>query len=254
MWDWLGQLETLRRGRSPFAIATVVGTSGSTPRELGAKLLVQQDGRFFGTVGGGQLEQLVLRDARTVLTRGAAERFKYPLGPKAGQCCGGVMEVLIEPVGVGPRLFLFGGGHVAQALCQVLAETSFSVDLVEEREEWLHAPSLPVSVVRHAEPWEDFLSQSHWDAEKTFVAVMTHRHDLDEAILSAVLLKPTRYVGLIGSVTKWSRFKARLLEQGQTPGALDRVHCPIGLPIGGKSPKEVAISVAAELLQLFHRA
>src|SRR5207245_2420444 len=103
--------------RRPIAVVTVVAVSGSTPRELGAKMLVREDGRFLGTIGGGQLEHRVLEDARGCLARGETKTLRYPLGAKAGQCCGGVMDLLVETLNTGPRLYLFGGGHVGQALC-----------------------------------------------------------------------------------------------------------------------------------------
>lgn len=252
MWNWVGQLETLRQSGRPVAIVTVAGVSGSTPREPGAKMLVVAD-RFYGTIGGGQLEQQVIADARSCLASDAPRTFRYPLGAKFGQCCGGVMDVLVETLNTGPTLLLFGAGHVAQALCQVLEGTPFRVELVDERKEWLSAEGLPESVLCHEEPGEDFVASATFDPERTFVAIMTHRHDLDQALVAALVDKPVRYLGLIGSRAKWHRFRSRLEQRGFTAERLDRVRCPIGLPIGGKSPREVAISVAAELLQQYHR-
>lgn len=205
-----------------------------------------------GTVGGGQLEHRVISDARRCLETGQPERLRYPLGAKAAQCCGGVMELLVETVNAGPSLVLFGGGHVGQALCQVLVDTPFRVRLVEERAEWRDAPEVPGGVVRETAGWEEVLSETRWNAESSYVAVMTHRHDLDEEIVAAFLATPTRYLGLIGSVTKWARFRHRLAGRGHSEEQLARVVCPIGLPLGGKSPREVAISVAAQLLGIHH--
>lgn len=252
MWSWVQKLEALHREAKPVAVVTVVSTSGSTPREVGAKMLVEEGTAFFGTIGGGQLEQLVLNDARACLRQRQSRSFRYPLGAKAGQCCGGVMEILVESLNVGPRLYLFGGGHVAQALCSVLQGTPFQVELVEQRPEWVEAEGLPSEVERHAEPWEDFVDTARWDAERTYVAVMTHRHDTDQDIVASLLSRPVKYLGLIGSDLKWKRFRERLLQRGFTEAQLDRVKCPIGIPLGGKAPKEVAISVAAELLAIHH--
>jgi xanthine dehydrogenase accessory factor len=252
MWNWVGQLEQLQRTGRPVAVVTVVGCSNSTPREVGAKMLVDAE-RFFGTIGGGRVEEMILADARACLAAGSTRTFRYPLGAKAGQCCGGVMDVLVETLNSGPNLVLFGAGHVGQALCQVLEGTPFTVDLVDERPEWLHREGLPASVRRHEEAGEDFIATARLDPERTYVAIMTHQHDLDQALVAALLDKPLRYLGLIGSKAKWHRFRSRLEQRGVTAEQLDRVRCPIGLPIGGKSPREVAISVAAELLQQLHR-
>jgi xanthine dehydrogenase accessory factor len=250
-FDWIQKLAELRDAGRPVAVVTVVGVSGSTPREVGAKMLVTADA-FFGTIGGGHLEQLATADARRCLAEAQARTFRYPLGAKAGQCCGGVMDILVEPLNVGPRLYLFGGGHVGQAICQVLEGTPFDVHLIEERAEWSDAATLPGSVRRHLVEPDEFIAEASFDATRTYVAVMTHRHDLDQEIVAALVRKPLRFLGLIGSAAKWHRFQQRLLARGYSEAELARVSCPIGLPIGGKSPKEVAVSVASELIALHH--
>jgi xanthine dehydrogenase accessory factor len=252
MWNWAGKLDELEREGHPVGIVTVVSVAGSTPCALGAKMLVLSDGRFFGTVGGGHLERLAMDDARACVQAGEPKRFRYPLGAKAGQCCGGVVETFVEVTGVGPALYLFGAGHVGQALVKTLGGTPFRVHVIDEREEWMADGVLPVEVRRHACPWDEFVDGARWDASRTYVAVMTHRHDTDQDIIGALLDKPTRYLGLIGSQTKWARFKERLGARGATEAQLARVRCPIGLDIGGKAPQEVAVSVAAELLKVHH--
>jgi xanthine dehydrogenase accessory factor len=252
MWDWLSKLNELRNSGEKVAIVTAASVSGSTPCEVGAKMLVVRDGRFFGTIGGGHLEELCLEGARLALGSGKASTTRYPLGARAGQCCGGVVDVLIEILGTGPTLYLFGAGHVGQAVCRTLVGTPFAIHAIDERAEWIS--ELPKGVLRHHGAWDDFADAAPWDAESTYVAVMTHRHDTDQDIVGAVVRKPAKYIGLIGSRTKWARFQNRLGARGWTDEELARVRCPIGLPIGGKAPQEVAISVAAELLKTLHEA
>ncbi|NPC70025.1 xanthine dehydrogenase accessory protein XdhC [Corallococcus sp. AB004] len=252
MWNWVHQLAEWAREDTPFAVVTVTECKGSTPAPPGAKLLVRADGTFHGTIGGGHLEQLVLQDARACLARGEARTFRYPLGAKLGQCCGGVVDVFVEPVNHGPQLYLFGAGHVGQALCRVLEGTPFRVHLVDERAEWVQSPQVPAGVVRHEEAWDEFASRAVWDEQRTYVAVMTHRHDVDQDIIAFAIQKPARYIGLIGSDTKWARFRQRLEAKGMPARQVGRVQCPMGLPTGGKSPQEVAVSIAAGLLQLHH--
>lgn len=252
MWDWASKLSELRTGDRPVAVVTVVSAAGSTPAGVGAKMLVAQGGEIFGTIGGGHLEQLATADALACLASGESKTFRYPLGAKAGQCCGGVVETLVEALGTGPQLYLFGAGHVGQALCRVLAGTPFSVHAIDGRAEWLGADGLPGAVRRHAEAWDEFVDAARWDESKTYVAIMTHRHDLDQEIVAKAIERPARYIGLIGSKTKWNRFRDRLLARGVPEEKLARVKCPIGLDIGGKSPQEVAVSIAAELLKTLH--
>jgi xanthine dehydrogenase accessory factor len=250
MWNWAAKLEELREAGAPAALITVVRCTGSCPVAPGAKMIALAEGPSFGTIGGGHLEQLAIGDARKALGNGEPQMLRYPLGATAGQCCGGVVEVFIEPLNSGPRLYLFGAGHVGQALCKVLQQTPFIVHAIDERPDWMDA--VPAEVRKHCGPWDVFAGDAVWSAERTYVAVMTHRHDLDEAIIADVVGRPTRYIGLIGSEVKWRRFRDRLEGRGLSAELLGRVRCPIGLDIGGKSPAEVAVSVAAELLSVHH--
>lgn len=253
-WNWISKLEELRKAGRPFVSVTVIQCTGSTPREVGAKMLVLADGTFFGTIGGGHLEQLAIEDARKGIVEGASKNIRYPLGAKTGQCCGGIVELLFEVLGTGPRLYLFGAGHVGQAVCKTLSGTPFSVHLIDERKEWIDSPGVAPDAIRHLSEWEDFVEQAEWDSERTYVAIMTFRHDTDERILEDLLRKKrkTRYLGLIGSRSKWERFRQRLIARDITEDALSTVHCPLGLPVGGKAPQEVAISLAAELLKTYY--
>jgi xanthine dehydrogenase accessory factor len=248
VWDWIAKSGELAKLGRPFAIVTVVRAAGSTPAGVGAKMIVRDDGAFFGTIGGGHLEQLALGDAQRCLSEGASRTFHYALGASAGQCCGGVVDAFVEVVGTGPRLYLFGAGHVAQALCRVLEGTPFAVEVIDERAEWLER--LPSHVTRHAAPWDEV--DPIWDPARTHVAIMTHRHDVDQDIVAAIVRKPVKYIGLVGSRTKWEKFRTRLSARGYTVEELARVKCPIGLDLGGKSPQEVALSIAAELLRVHH--
>src|SRR5579859_7074973 len=151
MSAWLRKLGELDEQGTPAALVTVVRCQGSTPAAPGAKMVVLADGTFVGTVGGGHLEQLVIEDAVTCLAACESKTFRYPLGAAAGQCCGGVVETFVDVLGTGPQLYLFGAGHVAQALCRVLVGTPFVVHAVDERDDWMGA--LPDGVRRHAVPW-----------------------------------------------------------------------------------------------------
>lgn len=251
MWDWISKLDELRRDSRPAVLVTVTKSTGSTPREIGAKMIVLADGTFFGTIGGGSIEHLALADARRCLEEGESKTIDYPLYEKAGMVCGGRMELLMDVLNQNPRLYLFGAGHVGQALCQTLVGTPFTVHLVDDREEWILSQKLPKEVIRHPTHWNAFISSAAWD-EKTFVAIMTPEHKSDQEVTQAVIKHPARYIGLMGSTKKWQEVKTNLLRGGATEEELARITCPIGLPIGGKSPQEIAISIAAELLKIHY--
>lgn len=252
MWHWLNRAQELAATGQVFALVTVTAIKGSTPREPGAKLLVFPDGRFEGTIGGGQLEKLVLEDAQKRLAEAVNASGNYPLCFRTGQCCGGAVETFVEVVGLGPKLYVFGAGHVGQSLCQTMMGTPFSVHAVDARREWIEHAGLPSGVVRHHEDPLRFVERLAWDRQRTYVAIMTHDHQLDLDLTFAISRKPARFIGLIGSETKWQRFQQRLAALGATKDEVQRIHCPIGVGNFGKAPREVAISAAAQLLKLHH--
>jgi xanthine dehydrogenase accessory factor len=246
-FDWLAVLTAVRD--RPHVLVTVVGVTGSVPRGVGTRMIVDHAGQRHGTLGGGNLERLVLELAREQLGRAGMSRERYPLGARAGQCCGGSVEVLVESVVPAPRLVLFGAGHVGQAVVRVLAPTRFAVTVVEERPEWIAA--LPEGTEVYELGWDLFMEQHAW-GPGTYVAIMTHSHAVDREVLYAVLGVQTEYVGLIGSVTKWRRFREDLGALGVAAADLDRVNCPIGLGRWGKEPGDIAVSLAAELTKRAH--
>ncbi len=252
MHQHLDKLSQLARDNVPHALVTITATSGSTPREPGTKMIVLSDGRFFGTIGGGHLEQLVIADAQKCLAEQQSKSLRYPLAAKAGQCCGGSVDVFIEAIGARPELFVFGAGHVGLAVARVFQGTPFLVHLIDEREEWIGRDDIPREVVKHPLPWDAALHELRFDAERSHAVIMTHRHDTDQDLVEALVKRPLAYLGLIGSRAKWARFQQRLSRRGVGEAELARVRCPIGLPIGGKAPQEVAISLAAELLERHH--
>jgi xanthine dehydrogenase accessory factor len=164
-----------------------------------------------------------------------------------GQCCGGRVEVFFEPVMAKKSATLFGGGHVGRAVAQVLSKMPFDVSVVDARPEWSGREGLPEDIrVCRADPVEYARSRS-W-SENDAVCIFTHNHDLDFALASFFLTQPVGYLGLIGSEHKSQVFQAKL---GDSLAELweEKMHCPMGLPLESKSPKVIAVSIAAELLK-----
>ncbi|MBI4126297.1 MAG: xanthine dehydrogenase accessory protein XdhC [Deltaproteobacteria bacterium] len=254
MWNWLDKLTELKQQGTSCALVTIVENRGSSPREAGAKMVVLPDGTFFGTIGGGNLEHQALLDAKACLEERAPKRIRYVLCRKLGQCCGGVVEVFMDIMNTEPLAYIFGAGHVGQALARALSGTPFATHLIDDRVEWINADHLPADVARHESSWEAFVEKATWDDERTSAIVMTYSHDRDRNIIEAITKLPARFIGLIGSKNKWLEFQLRLRDKGISPEKLARVRCPIGLDIGGKSPQEVALSIAAELVQLHHQS
>ncbi len=252
MWNWIGKLEELQKRGEVFVVATMVSVSGSVPREVGAKMIVLADGTIFGTIGGGGIEKLVINDAKNIVLDGESRVKKYSLKAEAGMSCGGAAEVLYEVINKGPKLYVFGAGHVAQALCRTLIGSPFRVELIDWREEWVMSTKIPDGVIRHKKSWQDFIAQAPWSVNDTYVVIMTYAHSEDEVVLEEVLKHETKYVGLMGSKTKWKELGGNIAKRGMSEKKLNDVFCPIGLKLGGKSPTEISISIAAEILQVYY--
>ena len=241
---------------------------GSAPRETGACMLVGP-GFAQGSIGGGHLEWHAQRRARELLAQWATApdpgpplRETHALGPSLGQCCGGVVTLEyaasrlreLPPPAPLLRLQLHGAGHVGRALVRLLRTLPCEVDWIDERDEAFAGfePGPQGSPARIRQ-----LAVDSPDAEVAlappggFVLVMTHSHELDARICEAALRRDDLgLVGLIGSRTKRARFEHRWLARGLAPQALQRLHCPIGVPgITGKQPEVLALAVAAQLLQ-----
>jgi xanthine dehydrogenase accessory factor len=274
----------------PALVVIVEEIKGSTPRGTGTRMLVSLDA-VDGTIGGGHLEWQAISLARQALSEAgqsvSAWSQTFPLGPTLGQCCGGVVSLRFEPLGAAalqawvmppPRfhLELHGAGHVGQALIKLLADLDCTVRWIDERADDLDglmrgasasalhperqraAPGMPEAALLASLPshitWlpTDAADQEVADAPpQACHLVLTHRHDLDLRIVTAVLRRGDfHFAGMIGSMSKRAKFHHRLAELGISPDTLARLSCPIGLPeLPGKEPAVIAISVMAQLLQ-----
>jgi xanthine dehydrogenase accessory factor len=288
----------------PVALVTVIATSGSTPRHPGAQMLVDRAGVGTGTIGGGRVELEACRAGAEVAAGGAPRRVKHHLVRDLAMCCGGSMELWIEPVAPsraalaraielvaarraaalihpldgrplevlegdagrrprlegerfvqplrgGERAILFGCGHVSRALGPMLVAIGFEVIVCDDGDTGALEPP-PGFAARVIESFE------RTDVERALgplgdgdhVVVLTRDHAIDQRILEAWLPHGgLSYLGVIGSRGKIARFKQRLEHKGvATPERWARVSGPIGLPLGGETPAEIAIAVAAELI------
>ncbi len=238
----------LKDARTPYCLATITKVEGSAPRHVGTKMIVLRDGSIHGTIGGGSLEEHVKRDAREALRLRTPKSTSYDLEEGAVQPCGGTVEVFLEPTLPARRTIVFGAGHIAEKLVPMLIAMDDNVTVVDERTEQIALPAFQGAERCNRLP-QDFLPTCPFDDDLNLI-VLTHQHVHDEAIVEYCLTKPLCYLGLISSRSKWALFCDRYREKGFTDAQLARVSTPIGLDIGAESPVEIAIAIAAELIQL----
>lgn len=249
MSRWAEVLAELQRRGEAHVIVTLLGTRGSTPRACGSKMIVTAE-QSHDSIGGGHLEFKAIAHARTLLAReqDGQSLEQYPLGASLGQCCGGQVSVLYEHFAArGPRLLVFGAGHVARALIPILAELPLRIRWIDNRENPF-PEALPAGV--EAVQSEDPVAQLETAAAGSWALVLTHNHQLDYALTEAALRRSDLgYLGVIGSATKARRFRQRLEHRGFSEAQIGQLICPVGLPqVSGKRPMEVAVSIAAQLI------
>lgn len=239
------------RSCNAAALATVIERSGSAPQIVGARLLVRDDGSQVGTIGGGAIEAQVQDACREVLRDGRSRRVRAHLVRDLGMCCGGAMEVFVEFLQAEPRLVVIGAGHVAQALVPLARAAGFRVTVFDDREDMLEHPAF-ADVHRDARDVDEIVDVLDDLDDRDYVVVVTRDHARDERALAELMRRPHRYLGMIGSRRKVITVLRRIIHRehglGRPTPDLSRVHAPIGLALGGRTPVEIAISIVAELV------
>ncbi len=248
------QLTALEREGTAFVLVILTESLGSTPQDTGAKMLVTAAGLHTGTVGGGKVEAKALALAGEMLanTSGTPRFVNWALKTDVGMTCGGSVKLYFEPHaggGAGAKwpVWIFGAGHVVQALVPVLAPLDCQLTVVDPRREWLDR--LPrarnVRYVEAAEP-ADLVPTI---PDHAFLLCLTKGHASDRPVLQRALAeRKFPFVGVIGSDAKAKVLQKELITAGLSPKRAKEFHCPVGLPFGNNDPREIALSIAAQLL------
>ncbi len=261
---WLEVLRDFGQRGEPCVIVTVASVRGHSPRSAGAKMIVSRE-TVFGSVGGGNLEAVAVKKARRMLENGARvpEFLEVTLTEKAEaefgvQCCGGEVKLLLEPIiPERSQVAIFGVGHVGLALARILSALPLEILLSDSRSDMLESTRFTgfssvaqIRTFNFAHPSPEFVMTELKPG--AFVLILTHDHSEDITILETALHRPDlKYIGLIGSSAKWTRFQTQLKARGFTDADLARVTTPIGVAgIRGKQPEVIAIAVAAQLLTM----
>lgn len=310
------------------AVATVVSKAGAAPREIGAKMVIGADGRFFGTIGGGCVDAEVWQHARMVMQTERPMLLRYAMNgavaEEDGMICGGIVEILVEPVlprhmsvwhdveeltkqgsrgvlltryasGVFLKsvlredsvctgetidiateglerhfngrtltieddvliepllrpevLYVFGAGHISQFVSKIAFLVDFRVVIVDDRSSFANRERFPEAEEIVIDDFSEVVDKlSFTGAEYAVVVTRGHKHDA--TILEKLLLKPTKYVGMIGSRRKNKLIFDHLMTKGVTSEEIARVHAPVGIDLGSETPQEIALSIAAQLVQV----
>jgi xanthine dehydrogenase accessory factor len=246
-------LNELMASGVPLVTVTVVDTAGSVPQDRGSKIIVTAEGRQFGTVGGGKVETKAIAEAQKLLSAEAESNthfVSWSLNKDVGMTCGGVVKLYFEAFNVARwKVVVFGAGHVAQALTNLLVHLDCQITCIDPRPEWIE--QLPKSPKLTALVTADMPAMVAGLPADAFVLLMTMGHTTDKPILLEILSTRTfPYLGVIGSHSKAATLRRDIAEAG-LPEELQRAFlCPVGLELGTNHPFEIAVSIVSQMLQV----
>lgn len=240
---------------TPFVSVTMVDAIGSTPQDAGSKMLVTASGNIHGTVGGGRVEAKAIEHALAMLSDKTespkhTDFVDWNLQKDVGMTCGGTVKLYFESVNHRVwRIIIFGAGHVTQSLVRLLTTLPCRVTCIDPRADWL--ARLPTAPNIESITTDDPPAQVASLPDDVFVICMTRGHKSDVPVLIEIFRQQRAfpYLGVIGSKSKAAIMRRELTEAG-IPKDKQLFHCPLGLPIGTNHPGEIAVSIAAQLLEV----
>ncbi|MCD6329079.1 MAG: XdhC family protein [Candidatus Cloacimonetes bacterium] len=255
--DIIEKIYQLKQDKKSFVIATVIEAEGSTPGKTGFKMIITSGNETFGTVGGGTIEKMVEKDALKFLKRGMSGTKEYDLHLEentskeaTGMMCGGAVKVYFESHLPKRKVFIFGGGHVSQALERILPREKYSIVIIDNREQFVSKSLHPFAEEHICKNYESYLEDFKPEIG-SYAVIVTHGHKFDYDVLKMILIRNSglKYIGMIGSKIK---VKATLDKIKNVLGevSLENLYSPIGIDLGGSSASEIALSIAAEMQAL----
>ncbi len=251
----IAQLQELLKKGKPVALCTIIGKTGSSPRDEGAKMLIDSDGNTYGTVGGGGMERRLEEEALKALAEGRPQTITFALGvkPREGAIpinsrCGGEVKIFMDIMKPDPRLIVIGSGHIGMPLAHLAHEAGFETIVVDD------APTTTRERFPHAtEIRSDPIEKEIEDLKTTpadYVAIVHGESWYELTSLRGLLPRKPAYVGLLGSNSKAEKISEKLISDGLPAEDVARIISPIGIESGAETPEEIAVSIVAELIKV----
>ncbi len=245
-------LANLEKNNESAALCTVTRSEGSTPRHVGSKMLVSPDGHFVGTVGGGELENRVIKAALESIQNGTTQTLSYTMtDPSRGDpgVCGGQVEVFVEPILPAPLIVVIGAGHVGKAVVHLAKWLGYRVAVSDDRAEFCNPESTPGADAYYPVMMNEL--PKHINIDKRTVLILTTRGSaIDAAGITPLLDSPAAYIGVIGSKRRWATTVKALKDKSVDEANIAKVHSPMGLELQAETPEEIAVSIMAEVMMI----
>jgi len=245
-------LSELEKNNQSASICTVTKSEGSTPRHVGSKMLVYPDGKFIGTVGGGELESRVIQAALESLKSGETQTLSYTMAdPSRGDpgVCGGTVEVFVEPILPPATVVVIGGGHVGKAVVHLAKWLGFKVAVNDDRAEFCNPDSVPGADAYYPVEMSKLAQQLKINRQ-TYLVITSRGSPIDAKGLPSLLESEAAYIGVIGSKRRWLTTVKALKEKGISEELIAKVHSPMGIELNAETPEEIAVSIMAEILMI----
>ena len=262
MVDIYEKLAELKKAGKDAVIITVTSKEGMGPCDVGKKLIIGSDGKFFGTIGGGAIEHYAIDRAKELLIERKSCSENYILNDKnielknddvkLNMACGGSATLFYEFVGPKQYVYIFGGGHCGAALAKLLKPLGFYTVIIDNRKEIIDGLDDSANE-KVCEGFVDYIVK-HGLPDNRYVVVSTPSHTSDYDVLDKILelkIQP-KYFGMLCSKKKIADYLVKVYEKYGKDVDLSNFYSPIGLPTGGDSPEEVAVSIAAEILSIYY--
>ncbi len=231
------------------ALAVLTQVDGSSPGKEGFMIAVFEDGSTYGTVGGGAIENIVIKFAKQNLITGKSCEYDFDLadGGNTEMKCGGKNKVFISVFSSRPKLLIAGGGHIALELYKIGIQLNFSVVIFDNRPEFCNEERFPDAFELFPGDISENLKKYPVN-DNCYIVIVTHGHIHDEISLRSVIQSNAAYIGMIGSKTKIPFIFENLKKHGVSDDFIKKVYSPIGLKLGGNTPAEIAVSIISEIL------
>ena len=263
MADIYKQLDELRKTGKDGVIVTVTEKSGMGPADVGKKMLVTEDNVCYGTIGGGAIEYYAQKKCAEVIANRLSFSEKYILDDRGihaddgsvvlPMACGGKVTLFYEFIGPKQYVYIFGAGHCGAALARVLKPLGFYIVIIDDRKDIIN--QLDDSADEKInEGFVEYI-EKHGIKDNRYIVVSTPSHIHDFNVLDKIFelkINP-QYFGMLCSKKKIADYLARIHEKYGADINLKNFYSPIGLQLGGDSPEEVAISIAAEILSIYYK-
>lgn len=246
----LKEINTAVSNGHAVAMSIITKACGSSPRGEGTIMGVLSDGSIIGTIGGGALENALIKASVEAINNKKDTYFTHSLtetNKDLNMACGGLVEGYIKVIKPKKQLLIIGGGHISKELHYFGAMMDYSVVIFEDREEYCSKDRFPMADKLILGDIKEKLESYSID-ESCSIVIVTRGHVLDEVALQCALLTKAAYIGMIGSRKKVLSTMKSLRNKGYAEELLSKVYAPIGLDLGGGTPKDIALGIIAEIL------